>query len=74
MSHWSQILLQKEDQDGSYVQETKRKDINDLWRELGHPLEDITQALGKAMGLKLPGALKSCKACTLGKAKRPGVS
>ena len=49
--------------------ELKRKDNNSLHNELNHPFEDVTWAMGKAMGLNLIGTFKPCKACTLGKAK-----
>ena len=44
--------------------------IDALHIEIQHPLEDITLAKGKAMGLKLSGMCKSCKAFVLEKTKR----
>ena len=54
----------------SKEKEFKRtKDINDLhgWGK------EITQATGKAMGVKLTETLRGCKVCALGKAKKAGV-
>ena len=47
----------------------KKKGINALHTELGHPLEDITQETGKAMDIHLIGMFKHYKACALEKAK-----
>ena len=52
----------------------KKKGINALHTELGHPLEDITQETGKAMDIHLIGMFKPYKACALEKAKSSGVS
>ena len=41
-----------------------KKDINVLHVELGHPLEVITCATGKAMSLNLTGMLNPCKVVT----------
>ena len=49
-------------------------DIKALNTELGYPLEEITQADVKGMGIQLSGTFKPCRACALGKAKKAGVS
>ena len=54
--------------------ELKRKDNNNLHTEQGHPLEDLTWATGKAIGLQLTGTFKPTKACILGKAQKAQVS
>ena len=54
--------------------ELKRKGVNALDNMLGHPLEEITQTIGKAMGLKLTGMFRTCKACALGRAEKANVS
>ena len=51
-----------------------RNEINDLLIKLGHPLEDIIWAMGKAIGLQLTCIFKSCKDRALGDAKKMGVS
>ena len=47
----------------------KKKDINELYAELGHASEAIAQVTGKAMNLKLTGIFISCEDFALGKAK-----
>ena len=39
----------------------KKKDINELHVELGHPSEAITRATGAAMNHKLTGTFKTCE-------------
>ena len=53
------------------LSQQKKKDVNVLHAELGHPSEDITQASGQAMGFHIIGTLKPFQDCTLGKAKKP---
>ena len=55
--------------DGS-VKHSKRKDVNVLHRELGHPGEDMTRATGKHMGFTLTGTFAPCEDCGIGKAKQ----
>ncbi len=45
------------------------KNVNDLHRELGHPSEATTRAMGASMGIKVVGKFEPCEACILGKAK-----
>ena len=45
----------------------KTRDANNLHNELKHLTEDINWVMGKSLSLKI-----TCKACTLGKAKRLG--
>ena len=52
--------------------ELMKKVINALYTKLGHLLEEIIQATGKAMDLQLIGILVPCKACALEKLKRLG--
>ena len=52
----------------------KKKKYYELQTELGHPSEEITGAMGKTMNLQLTGTFITCKACTLGKAKKARVS
>ena len=47
--------------------------INELHVILGHHVQEITIAAGKAMNLKLIGTLKTCEDCALGKVKKAGV-
>ena len=56
------------------MKKLKRKDINDLHTEIGHPLEENTWAMGMAVSLQITIALNPCKNCALGKAKMAGVS
>ena len=44
------------------------------YNELRHSLLDITQAMGKAMGLKLTGTFQVYKVCTIRKDRKAGVS
>ena len=53
---------------------TPTKNINVFYAELGSLLEVITHAVGLAMGLHLTDMFKPCEDCTLGKAKKSGVS
>ena len=46
---------------------------NVLHAELGHPLEVITSATGRAMGHHLTDTFKSCEDCALGKRKKSEV-
>ena len=48
----------------------KKNIINDMHIELGHFLEDITSDTSESMGIKVAGALKPCKDCALGQAKK----
>ena len=50
------------------------KDINESFTELEYFLEEITEAMGKNMGLQLTNMFKTCEDCALGKAKKAGVS
>ena len=59
---------------GPICQQSQRRDANNLQNEVGNPLEDITQAMGKAMGLKVTGTLKKCKVCTYRKTKTAEIS
>ena len=49
---------------------SKRKDVNKLHQELGHPGEDVTRATGKYMGLKITSTFNPCKDCGVVKAKQ----
>ena len=49
---------------------SKRKDVNELHRELGQPGEDVTRATGKHMDLKITGTFTPCKGCEVAKAKQ----
>ena len=40
----------------------KTRDVSNLHNELGHPLDDITQATEKAMGFKVTGTFQECEA------------
>ena len=54
---------------------TKLKKINDLsnlHNELGHPLEEVTEATGMAMVLKVTGTFEYLKLVPLGKFERLG--
>ena len=53
---------------------SKSKDINELHIELMYPFEEIIQATGKTMGLKLTGAFKTFEDFALENAKKAGVS
>ena len=46
--------------------------MNNIHNKLGHSLEDITPATGKAEGLKIIGTFQVFKACALGEAKKLG--
>ena len=48
--------------------------MNNLRNELGHPFEDINQATGNAMGLKVTVTFHACNSFILGKTKRAGGS
>ena len=50
-----------------------KKDINALHTELGHLLEEITQATGKTVCLQLTGMFEPCKAYALSKANKDGI-
>ena len=52
----------------------QQKDINILHADLGHPLEVITKATGRAMRLNHASLFKSFEDCALGKSKKSGVS
>ena len=45
----------------------KRKDINELHTELGHPLGEITWAMVKATSLQLTDTFNTCEDCSQGK-------
>ena len=51
-----------------------KKNINDLNVELGHPLQSITCATAKALGLQVADIFEFCLDCALGKAKHCRVS
>ena len=53
--------------------EKTAKYIDNLHSELDYPWEEITEAIGKVMGVKLINTFRVCKACALGKAKKDGV-
>ena len=53
---------------------TKSKDINELQIEQRHFLDEIMQAMGEAVHLKLAGVFQTCKGHALGKAKKVGVN
>ena len=55
-------------------QKLKRKDVNELHAELGHPSEDVTRATGAARGMKVVGTFAPCENCALSKAKQTKVS
>ena len=58
----------------SSAQQTK-KDINILHSELFHPLEVVTQAIGRgAMGLNLTSTLMPCEESALGMTKKDSMS
>ena len=44
-----------------------KKHVNKLQTGLRHPLEEITKAKRKAMGIQLNGKLKPCEDCALTK-------
>ena len=48
----------------------KRKDVNELHAELGHPGEDVTRATGAHRGFQVTGAFEPCESCAVGKAKQ----
>ena len=54
--------------------ELKTKDIKHMHTELGHPLEDNTQAKGNTMVLHLTGMFKPCKTCASDKARETELS
>ena len=45
-----------------------KKNINNLYIELGHPSEAITQSTDKPFGIQVTGMFKPCEDCALGKA------
>ena len=65
MCCWSQIPLQKGKKRAHMSCKLKRKDVNALHTELGHPLEEIILARGKAIGHQLTDTFEHCKACAL---------
>ena len=50
------------------------KDFNELHIDLGHPLDIITLAMEKDVGLKLTGTIKICEDCVLEKQKKPALA
>ena len=52
------------------VKHSKRKNVNEFHRELGHPGEDVTRATGKHMGLTITGNFTPCEDCGVAKAKQ----
>ena len=47
------LCKQKSNRTHMVIELKRAHDMNDLHNELGHPLEDITEAAGKAMDLKV---------------------
>ena len=52
------------------VKHSKQKDVNEFYRELGHPGEDVTRATGKHMGLTITGTFTPYEDCGIAKAKQ----
>ena len=48
--------------------------MNFLYAEIGHPLEVITNATGRAMGLHLTGTFEPFEDCALGNVKKSVIS
>ena len=51
-----------------------KRNVYNLHIELGHLSETITKDITKALGIQVTGAFKSCKDCSLGKAKQYVIS
>ena len=66
------VLHERKSNKAHIAQELKRKYINAVHTELWYPLEEITQSIGRAMGLQLSSMFEPFKASALGKAKRLG--
>ena len=45
------------------AKQSKQKDVNELHRELGHPVEDVTRGTGKHIRLTITGTFTPCEDC-----------
>ena len=70
----SWIPTTKKSRQGSVCYYPPQKNIINLHVELGHPSKTNTDFTAEAMGIQVTGTFKPCKNCTLGKAKKSGVS
>ena len=52
----------------------KKKEINELHRDFGHPNEVVTRNTAKKLKIPLQGIFLPCADCAVGKAKQKKVS